>query len=316
MKSFETSSYLSQLRQLRKLALNALKQFDLKVKEIKFIFHGENTTYKILAKEGVFLLRIHRENYHSKAAIIEELSWLERLSKQMENIPKPVVSKNGLLVEKITNHSAAISRCCSLMVWQHGIIKDKSITTSNMFAIGLLIAQLHKRTIGYKVKHRNYWTLEGLLNEENKFGSYKSLQAELSKNQYSILDKCRKFTFKKIKKYQLKHPKKMALIHADLHFGNIVWQKNKPVPIDFDDCGFGFYMYDIAAAIFSLDHLNLTTEDINILPYFKLTRSLSLFLWLYESKDNSVLFEHFKKRKLKYINYYKKVLDSGPDKLF
>jgi len=340
MKSFETSTYLSQLSQLRKIAENALKQFNLKVKQIKFINHGENTTYKILAAEGIYLLRIHRANYHSKAALIEELKWLERLSKQMEKIPKPVVSKNGLLIEKVTNPKAAISRYCSLMVWQPGILKLKSLNENSMFATGLLTAQLHKSTTKTKVKHRNYWTLEGLLSEDAKFGSFKNLQADLTKSQYSILDKCRKMIFKKIKQYQLKYPEKLALIHADLHFGNIVWQKNEPIPIDFDDCGFGFHMYDLAVTlswgtyIFRGDKKNkkqlyvesllegyssvqnLTTADVNILPYFKVTRNLSMLLWLYDRKDNPILFKEFIKQKQKRIDYYQKVLDKGPDGLF
>jgi len=341
MKSFETSSYLSQLKQLRKIADVALKRYQLKVKQVKFIYHGENTTYKVVANEGIFLLRIHRKNYHSKAAILEELNWLKRLAKQTNNIQKPLVSKNGLLVEEVTNDTLKLTRCCSLLSWQQGIIKDKSISPDDMRAVGLLTAQLHKSTVGKKVKHRNYWTLDGLLSEKSRFGSYKNLQAELTDNQYKIIDKCRKMAFKKIRQYQLKEPYKLALIHSDLHFSNIVWSKNIPIPIDFDDSGYGFYMYDIAVTLSSIDyHLfkkdkrkdkqlfveslfkgytsikNLSTADINILPYFKLASNLTNFSWLYDRKSNPFLFEKFKKGKQKRINYYKKVLCNGPQPLY
>jgi len=339
MKSFETSSYLSQMRQLRNLANKALTQYPLKVKQIKFINREENTTYKVIAEEGVFLLRIHRVNYHSKAAILEELSWLKRLSNKMENIQEPIVSKNGLLVEEVTNLSTSFSSYCSLLTWRNGVIRGKSLSTKNIYAAGILTAELHQNTTKIKVKHRDYWTLEGMLNEQTRFDSFKKLQTELTKDQYDILDKCRKLIFKKIKQYQDKHPEKLALIHADLHFGNIVWQKNNPIPIDFDDCGLGFHMYDIAVTLRWIEPLfkghkkkkqtytesllegyaskqNLTKADIAILPYFKLTRNLSLFLWLNEVKDNPLLYEYFKKIKQKRINYYKKVLNEGPDELY
>lgn len=335
MKSFETLSYLSQLRQFRKLAYAALQQYPVKVKQVKFINHGANTTYKVLAKEGIFLLRVHRENYHTKAAINEELIWLQKLSKQNHQVPEPLVSKNELLVEEVTNEIAGISRFCSLLSWQEGKKKGNSLSMANMYATGLLTAQLHKHTVGKKVKHRNYWTLDGLLNEDSKFGSYKSLQAE---KQYSILDECRKLTFKKIKQYQRKHPEKSALIHADMHFGNIVWRNNTPIPIDFDDCGYGFYMYDLAVTLVSMHPLfkdeknnqrafaesflegyssvqNLTTDDIDILPYFKLTRNLGMFLWLYHRISIPYLFEYFKKGKTQKIAYFKKALNKGPDPL-
>lgn len=344
MKSFETASYLSQVRQLRKLAETALKQYPIQVKQLKFINHGENTTYKVLAKEGVFLLRIHRSNYHTKAAILEELAWLKRLSKKMDNIQKPMLSKNGLMIvealNEATNKAAGISRYCSLLTWQDGVMRGKSLSIENMYATGLLTAQLHQNTAKIKVKHRNYWDLEGLLSEDAKFGSIKNMQTDLTKNQYDIVEKCRKITFKKIKQYQAKYPEKQSLVHADLHFGNIVWDKNKSIPIDFDDCGFGFHMYDLAVSLGSADNLfvgdkkseqqvyvesllegytskqNLSKADIDILPYFKLTRSLVMFAWMHDRKDNPVLFEYFKKGKQKRVNYYKKVLKDGPNSLY
>lgn len=340
MKSFETSSYLSKLRKLRKLAETALKQYPIKVKQLQFINHGENTTYKVIAAEGIFLLRIHRTNYHSKAAILEELKWLECLSKKMKNIQKPLLSKNGLLVETVTNEEVAVTRFCSLLSWKHGIMKTKSLTVKNMYATGLLTAELHKNSAKIKVKHRNYWTVEDMLNEDTRFDSFKNLQSELTKNQYDILDKCRKMTFKKIKQYQDKYPEKLSLIHADLHFGNIIWRKNEPIPIDFDDCGIGFHMYDISVSLTGADNLfrgpkkserqayvesllegyastqNLTKADIDILPYFKLTRNLSILLWMNERKDNPFIYEHLKKTKQKRINYYKKVLKDGPNGIY
>jgi Ser/Thr protein kinase RdoA (MazF antagonist) len=37
-----------------------------------------------------------------------------------------------------------------------------------------------------------------------------------------------------------------GLIHADLIFSNVVFHHGTPCPIDFDDCGFGYFLYDIA----------------------------------------------------------------------
>jgi Ser/Thr protein kinase RdoA (MazF antagonist) len=37
-----------------------------------------------------------------------------------------------------------------------------------------------------------------------------------------------------------------GLIHGDLIFANVVFQRGEPCAIDFDDCGFGYYLYDLA----------------------------------------------------------------------
>jgi Ser/Thr protein kinase RdoA (MazF antagonist) len=40
-----------------------------------------------------------------------------------------------------------------------------------------------------------------------------------------------------------------GLIHADLHFGNVVFASNDMHAIDFDECGPGYWVYDIATAL-------------------------------------------------------------------
>ena len=41
------------------------------------------------------------------------------------------------------------------------------------------------------------------------------------------------------------------MIHADLHFGNLVWNQSQGTPIDFDDCGYGSKLYDAAVFLLS-----------------------------------------------------------------
>jgi Ser/Thr protein kinase RdoA (MazF antagonist) len=37
-----------------------------------------------------------------------------------------------------------------------------------------------------------------------------------------------------------------GLIHADLIFCNVIFHRGEARPIDFDDCGFGYFLYDMA----------------------------------------------------------------------
>ena len=43
-----------------------------------------------------------------------------------------------------------------------------------------------------------------------------------------------------------------GLIHADLHSGNIVFKHDRPFPIDFGRCGYGYFLYDMAGAMLEL----------------------------------------------------------------
>ena len=43
-----------------------------------------------------------------------------------------------------------------------------------------------------------------------------------------------------------------GLIHADLHLDNALFWRDEVRVIDFDDCGFGYWLYDIAVALWEL----------------------------------------------------------------
>ena len=45
-----------------------------------------------------------------------------------------------------------------------------------------------------------------------------------------------------------------GLIHADLHLENTLFLGGEARLIDFDDCGFGYRMYDVAVALWELRH--------------------------------------------------------------
>ena len=45
-----------------------------------------------------------------------------------------------------------------------------------------------------------------------------------------------------------------GLIHADLHLDNALFWRGEVRVIDFDDCGFGYWLYDIAVALWELRH--------------------------------------------------------------
>jgi Ser/Thr protein kinase RdoA (MazF antagonist) len=49
-------------------------------------------------------------------------------------------------------------------------------------------------------------------------------------------------------------PGSTGLIHADLHPGNALFRHGQVKIIDFDDCGLGYWLYDIAVALWELRH--------------------------------------------------------------
>jgi Ser/Thr protein kinase RdoA (MazF antagonist) len=46
-----------------------------------------------------------------------------------------------------------------------------------------------------------------------------------------------------------KGPDAYGMVHADMYAENVLFRAGEAYPIDFDDCGFGYWMYDIGIAL-------------------------------------------------------------------
>ncbi len=92
------------------------------------------------------------------------------------------------------------------------------------------------------------------------------------------------------------------MIHSDLHFYNIIDDGGKMQIIDFDDCGYGFYLYDLGCTLVtyseSLELLAdcwskgyetvrpLDDKDRSMLMTFVLLRRIVRLAWLSTHTDS------------------------------
>ena len=313
MKPFAQTSYLSQVKRLRQLAELALARYQVRVKKLTFINHGENTTFRVDAIGGKkFLLRIHRDGYHSPAALQEEVDWLHRLAKVKEvQVPVPVRSKKGDFLEHVVSPAVENGRYCDLLKWVEGAFIFKSAKPKHLYQLGQLMARLHRSTRGRKVKHRIYWDANGLVGPAPKFGAFDKIKG-LAPAKQRFLNQKRAELFRTLRKFERSFPERQGLIHADLHFGNFVVAENGLGAIDFDDCGFGFHAYDLVIPLTHIAHLckkrkiplkpyvdaiqegyaslgRWDQHDTAILPYLLAARRLVMVGWLNSRSDNPKL---------------------------
>jgi Ser/Thr protein kinase RdoA (MazF antagonist) len=321
---FSQCSYLSQIRRLRSFAVELLKRYRVSAKAIDFINHGENTTFKITDVHGQkYLFRIHREGYHTKTAIKEELMWLRQLAKKNILVPQPVLSKDKNLIESAFMVDLDLNRHCCLFKWIEGQFILKSISAKHMVLIGQMLATLQNESP--KRTSRKYWHADGLLGKNAKFGSIDDLPG-LSLKDQKFITQLRIKTLKHLNKYQARFPERMGLIHADLHFGNLLFDKGQISAIDFDDCGFGFFVYDLAVNYVSIQNVlghkkkkqheilkksliegytsikSFDKYDQDLFSHLVTARRLLMLGWLNSRSDNLVLKKYFKKAVKKVLN--------------
>lgn len=335
MKTFAKLSYKGQVFRLRKLAERVLRSYSIKVAKIKFINHGENTTFKITdSRNRNYLLRICRHNYHTKQALNEELQWVEKLSSQFQ-VPKPVLSKNKVYLEWQSTEQIPEGRNAALFHWTEGAFLSTKKRSKNkmkphhMLALGHLIGQLHKHKASFlKVKHRNYWTTEGLIGTNSRFGNLEQI-SQATALQQKLISKARKQLYESMKRFEKKYPQKLGFIHADLHFGNLIFNNNQIGIIDFDDSGFGFFAYDLSIPVVSITHSKIlsvqdkielrnalmegykkvqkwTLEDEDFLNQCMLARKLLMIAWLNSRSDNPKLRKYMKTALKEAVTWIKK----------
>lgn len=330
MAPFAQASYNAQVSRLRQLATSALKHFPVRAKAMHFINHGENTTFRVEAVNGRnYLLRVHRDGYHTREGIEEELAWLAHLGKvKALRVPVPVRSRKRKLLEHITTSAVPGGRHCALFKWVNGrFAPRKRVRPEQLFELGAMIGTIQKHSLGRKTKHRIYWDAEGLVGAEPKWGSVDRLPG-LHREQQKKITQFRKSVLRKLKAFERRFPARQGIIHADLHFGNFLVCEGGLGAIDFDDCGFGFHAYDLAVPmahleIFCRENPKLSFEalveglqqgyasvrpwdkhDRAILPVLFSARKLAGLGWLNSRSDNPALKKHLKgaaKNLLKHI---------------
>lgn len=337
-KPFSELSYRGQVQRLTVLARNALERYPVRVKSLKFINHGENTTYKVTARDGrKFMLRIHRDGYHTRPAILEELRWLDRLGEVRGlRVPKPVRSKGGELIEAVEAPGVPRLRHCALFEWVDGRFLGKSLRPAHLFEVGRLAGRLQNSAKRIPARHRRYWSAEGLLGEKPMFTCIDGLPGVPAKDQ-RLLTAARKRILKQLKAFERRHPERLGLIHADMHFGNMLLSPEGLGAIDFDDCGVGFHAYDLAIPLISVERFlkgrrgavryeefkaallrgyaterSWTREDDRILPELVTARKLMMLGWIASRSENPRLKKFLKKAVREAVKHLKSVKGSRP----
>jgi Ser/Thr protein kinase RdoA (MazF antagonist) len=287
---------------LQELAEAALAKYELsKIADIKLINLSENATYKIETVDGqCFALRIHREGYHCHAAIASELSWMMALREASVAItPVPLKGIDGERIQSVVVSDTL--RHAVLFQWEDGAEPLMSEALSKPFeALGEVTARMHMQARRWQRPdwfQRFTWDFESSLGEDaphwGKWRDGMGVQTEHLKLFTRTVEKIEK----RLVAYG-KNAARFGLIHGDLRLSNLLISQNEVKVIDFDDSGFGWFMYDAATPIsFYEDDQKvpelldawktgyrrvspIQTDDEAEIPTFIMLRRLLLVAWI------------------------------------
>ena len=269
------------LKHLERLAQNALSFWDMPAgASARLINVSENATYMVEAPGGYkAVLRVHRENYHTRRAIECELAWIDALgAEEVVTTPGYYRGRDGEVIQKTGIDGLDAERFLVLFHFVEGDAPDESGDMSDGFEeLGAIAARCHDHVLGWTKPEpfeRLTWDVDAVFGKTPTWGDWRDAP-EVNAEVRPTLEKVEVTIRKRLERYG-KAPERYNLIHADMRLANLLVDDTGTRLIDFDDCGHGWFMYDFAAAIsFIEDDPRIPDMKIAWLKGYRSVRALS-----------------------------------------
>ena len=213
---------------------------------------SENHTFRIdVPCGGRFILRVHRPGYQSAVAIDSELEWLAALRAQTDlRLPRVIPGGNGRLVQTLRPAGEAPRRAV-MFAFEPGLEPQFGAGLVGLFeTLGRYAAIAHRHALGFRPSpgfSRPVWNAAAILDPDGLWGDWRRAPGVTGTiaSRLAALDaqlRARLATYGQ-------EAGRFGLIHADMRLANLLVDGDRVTLIDFDDCGFGWLMYDFAAAV-------------------------------------------------------------------
>lgn len=213
---------------------------------------SENATFRAddPDRSNPLIIRVHRPGYHSLAEITSELEWINQLrSNAIVRTPQPVVTTSGEPL--VTINDAVEPRHIAAFEFMPGTEPDENGDLSQGFhQLGETTARLHQHAQLWQRPDsftRKTWNFDTTVGDSPHWGDWRAALG-LKPQGRDILGACIDLLRQQLNEYG-QGSDRFGLIHADLRLANLLVDGENLSVIDFDDCGFGWYLYDFAAAI-------------------------------------------------------------------
>lgn len=246
-------------------ARRALAAWDVAAVGIERVSVSENIVFRVDATGGKrFVLRLHRPGYHTLAELRSEQAWTVALTQAGVDAPIARRTRRGEgYAPVVLGVGAGEWRYAGLLEWVDGTplwaAIDAALETprweaalEHFAALGAIMAAIHNQSSRWRaprgfVRHR--LDADGFVGEQPFWGRFwesphasAAARRRLAALRHRVAGKLRSLPMSKAE---------FGLIHADLHAGNVIVDERRLHVIDFDDAGFGWHAYELAAALHS-----------------------------------------------------------------
>jgi Ser/Thr protein kinase RdoA (MazF antagonist) len=252
MSAFFDLSQDLQIKQLEHFAHDVLKHYPIELASAVSINYEYNATLRIEATNGqMFALRININSPRTPENLKAEIAWVRSLAQDSRVlVPGPIANNDGIFYTSIFHEASQRTLHCVLYSWLSGAELGDEPTAEQLHALGAAMATMHLASKDFSCPAGStlpsfndpLWETEDFLLSEKSV-----LDSPMRDVISQAMDVIRSET------QRLFSESKPQIIHADLHGWNVMWDNGTLAVFDFDDCGFGLPLQDLATAIYYLD---------------------------------------------------------------
>jgi Ser/Thr protein kinase RdoA (MazF antagonist) len=266
---------------------------------------SENATYAVddPATGERSVVRVHRPGYHTRAAIESELAWVAALrAESVASTPMVVPTGAGEQVA-VGRHPDDEERHVVRFAWVHGEEPAGARLVDHFVGLGAVAARLHQHVLRWTPPTwftRFRWDYETSIGPRGHWGRWQDGMA-VGPAEHEILARLDQALRRRLHDFG-DGPDRFGLVHADMRLANVLVHgeagRSEVNVIDFDDCGFGWFLYDLGSSLSFIEHdpqvpelidawvrgyrtmAPLSAQDEAELPTFVMLRRLLLVAWI------------------------------------
>ncbi len=227
---------------------------------VRLLNVSENATYLVDDPDsGQSILRVHRLGYHSEAEIESELAWMDALRAEAGvRTPRVLPAADGRRVVTTTDPSTGEQRHCVRFEFLPGN-EPVEHAVEHFAELGEITARMHGHALRWTRPAwftRFHWDYDAAFGPKARWGRWQDgvgvgpAESEvLGRLDSTLRDRLASFGTE---------PHRYGLVHADTRLANLLVDDADAdggvSVIDFDDCGFSWYLYDVGTSVSFFEH--------------------------------------------------------------
>jgi Ser/Thr protein kinase RdoA (MazF antagonist) len=261
---------------------------------------SENATYLVDdPSEGRSVLRVHRLRYHTEAEIASELAWMDALRAEAGvRTPRVLPAAGGRRIVTVSDSDSGEQRHCVRFEFLPGT-EPAGDSLPHFAELGEITARMHRHARQWARPAwfaRFHWDYDAAFGREARWGRWQD-GIGVGAAEREVLGRLEATLQARLAAFGT-GPDRYGLVHADIRLANLLVDDGTVSVIDFDDSGFGWYLYDAGTTVSFFEHaphvpevldswlsgyrrvLDLPAADEAEIETFVLYRRLLLVAWI------------------------------------